>query len=104
MTPHSADSGGDPLPRRRPRAANSASAEGARDARKRAVCGSITAFVSACGVPHTRTIVWQTAWCTAIPALPDAMPAKQRAQRQPLAVLAQPVRDQAPPRAAQPRR
>ena len=41
-------------------------------AMKRALWGSITAFVSACGVPATRTTLWQTAWCTAIPAAPDA--------------------------------
>ena len=45
---------------------------GARSAISRAECGSITAFVSACGVPAVRTIVWQSAWCTAIPVEPDA--------------------------------
>ena len=35
-------------------------------------CGSMTALVSACGVPATRTIVWQTAWWTAKPATPLA--------------------------------
>ena len=45
---------------------------GARGSMNRTKCGSITEFVCACGVPHTRTIVWQTAWCTAKPVVPTA--------------------------------
>ena len=71
-------------PRRRPAAspgsragspsatASSPSWRGARGAIRRAKCGSITAFVSACGLPAARTIVWQVAWCTAMPVLAEA--------------------------------
>jgi hypothetical protein len=52
--------------------ANRLSASGARADISRAECGSITAFVSACGVPAVRTIVWQSAWWTAMPVDPDA--------------------------------
>ena len=47
---------------------------GSRRARSimRTKCGSMTALVCACGVPQTRTIVWQTAWWTAKPAEPLA--------------------------------
>ena len=39
-----------------------------------AKCGSITAFVWACGEPAVRTSSWQVAWCTAKPVIPDAQP------------------------------
>jgi hypothetical protein len=51
---------------------NSPIGSGARAAISRAECGSITAFVSACGVPAVRTIVWHSAWWTAMPVDPDA--------------------------------
>ena len=54
----------------RPR--NAAQRLGRPFAISRAECGSITALVSACGVPAMRTIVWQIAWCTAMPVEPEA--------------------------------
>ena len=67
--------GGHPRPRGQPcELAGSTpwSAAGSRSATNAAECGSITAFVSACGVPSTRTVVWQTAWWTAKPLQPTA--------------------------------
>ena len=57
---------------RRPPRETPRTASGARSSISRAECGSITALVSAWGVPVVRTSVWQTAWCTAIPVEPEA--------------------------------
>src|SRR3954471_21404735 len=48
----------------------------ARPRMRRRVCGSMVAFVSACGVPPTRTMVWHTTWWIAKPVWPDAYPAR----------------------------
>jgi hypothetical protein len=53
------------------------SRSGTATALKPAVCGSMIAWVSACGVSNVPPSVWHILWCRAMPTVPSTAPQSQ---------------------------